>query len=165
MEAHEENSPPLPLIPPRFSQEVTRDWTRASAVRNQRLTAWTKYDTTWVLIFMIMFSLICKFSECFPEILHEVYIRAPITVAERFKAWTVFARLNAGIMCFSPTEGVNVYLRLFCVCVDSGLVTGWSPVQGVLRIVLGSRNWSEKKSVSRMPYAPKWEQQEKYIYT
>jgi hypothetical protein len=36
-------------------------------------------------------------------------------------------------------------LRLFCVRVGSDLATGWSPVQGVLPIVLELRNWSETK--------------------
>jgi hypothetical protein len=40
---------------------------------------------------------------------------------------------------------MDVCLRLFCVCVGSGLATGWSPVEGVLPTVLGLRNWSETK--------------------
>jgi hypothetical protein len=36
----------------------------------------------------------------------------------------------------NPNQGMNVCVRLVCVCVvlrvDSGLVTGWSYVQGVL---------------------------------
>jgi hypothetical protein len=49
----------------------------------------------------------------------------PITVAARSKAWTVFARLNAGIMSSNPTQSMDVCVRLFCVyvvlCVRSGL--------------------------------------------
>jgi hypothetical protein len=60
----------------------------------------------------------------------------PIAVAARSKARTVFARSNAGIMVSNLTKGVDVFVRLFCVCVvlcvGSGLVTSWSPVQGVL---------------------------------
>jgi hypothetical protein len=41
----------------------------------------------------------------------------PITVAARSKAWTVFARSNAGIMGSSPTENMDVCVCLFCVCV------------------------------------------------
>jgi hypothetical protein len=63
----------------------------------------------------------------------------PITVAERSKAWTVFARSNAGIVGSNLTEGKDVCVRLFCVggvlCVGSGLATGWSLVQGVLPTV------------------------------
>jgi hypothetical protein len=61
------------------------------------------------------------------------------TVAARSKAWTAFARSNAGIVGSKPTRGMNVCVRLFCVyvvlCVGTGLVTGWSPVQGVLPTV------------------------------
>jgi hypothetical protein len=61
---------------------------------------------------------------------------SPITVAERSKAWTVFARSNAGIVGSNPNQGMDVCVRLFClcypVCVGSGLGMGWSPVQGVL---------------------------------
>jgi hypothetical protein len=45
------------------------------------------------------------------------------TVAERSKARNVFARLNAGIVDSDPTQGIDVYLRLFCVFVDSDLAT------------------------------------------
>jgi hypothetical protein len=62
-----------------------------------------------------------------------------ISMAARSKAWTVFARSNAGIVGSNPTLGVDVCMRLFCVyvilCVGSGLVTGWSPVQGVVPTV------------------------------
>jgi hypothetical protein len=60
----------------------------------------------------------------------------PITVAERSKSWIVFARSKAGIVDSSPTRGMDVCVRLFCVCVAlyvvRGLATGWSPFQGVL---------------------------------
>jgi hypothetical protein len=60
----------------------------------------------------------------------------PISVTVRSKAWTVFARSNAGIVGSNPTQGMDVYERLFCfcfvLCVGIGLATGWSPVQGIL---------------------------------
>jgi hypothetical protein len=63
----------------------------------------------------------------------------PITVAARSKAQTVFARSNTGIGGANPTWGMDVCVRLFCVCVvlcvGSGLTTGSSPVQGVLPTV------------------------------
>jgi hypothetical protein len=69
---------------------------------------------------------------------------APITVAAGSKAWTLFARSNAGIVGSNRTQGMDVCVRLFCVCVvlcvGSGLATGWSPVQ-VLPTVYGLRNW------------------------
>jgi hypothetical protein len=70
----------------------------------------------------------------------------PITVAARSKAWIVFARSNAGIVGSNPAQGMDVCsVCLFCVCVvlcvGSGLVTGWSAVQGVIPTVLRLRNW------------------------
>jgi hypothetical protein len=60
----------------------------------------------------------------------------PITVVVWSKAWTVFAHSNTGIMGSNPTQGMDVYVRLFhiCVvlCVGRGLAMGWSPVWGVL---------------------------------
>jgi hypothetical protein len=41
----------------------------------------------------------------------------PITVAARSKAGNVFARSNTGIVGSNPTQGMDVCLRLFCVCV------------------------------------------------
>jgi hypothetical protein len=54
-------------------------------------------------------------------------VQEPITVASRYKAWTVFARSNTGIEGSNPTHGTP----LFCVCVvlrvGSGIVTGLIP--------------------------------------
>jgi hypothetical protein len=62
-----------------------------------------------------------------------------ITVAAQSKAWTVFARSNTGIMGSNPTWGMDVCVRLFCLCAvlcaGSAIVMGWSPVQGVLPTV------------------------------
>jgi hypothetical protein len=77
-------------------------------------------------------------------------------VVVRSKAWTVFARSNAGIVGSNPTQGMDVCLPLFYVCVvlciGSGLATGWSPVQGVLLNVyrikkLKKRPRSNKRTV------------------
>jgi hypothetical protein len=48
-----------------------------------------------------------------------MYIR-PVTVAERSKACTVFARSEVGIVGSKPTQGMDVWcLRVFfCVCVQ-----------------------------------------------
>jgi hypothetical protein len=60
----------------------------------------------------------------------------PITLVVLSKAWTVFARSDAGIVGSNPTQGMDICVHLFCVyvvlCVDIGLSTGWSPIQGVL---------------------------------
>jgi hypothetical protein len=49
-------------------------------------------------------------------------------VAARSKARTVFALSNTGLMGSKPTQGMNVCVRLFCVCVvlcvDDGIATG-----------------------------------------
>jgi hypothetical protein len=62
-----------------------------------------------------------------------------ITVAAQSMAWTVFACLNTGIVDSNPTRGINVCVCLFRVCavlcVGSGLATGWSLIQRVLRTV------------------------------
>jgi hypothetical protein len=62
----------------------------------------------------------------------------PVTVAERSKACTVFARSEAVIVGSNLTEGMDVLCVyvFFCVCIvlclSSGLATGQSLVQGVL---------------------------------
>jgi hypothetical protein len=64
------------------------------------------------------------------------FVRMSITVAVRSKAWTAFARSNAGIGGSNTTEGMDVCVCLFCLCAvlcaGNGLATSWSPVQGVL---------------------------------
>jgi hypothetical protein len=72
-------------------------------------------------------------------------------VAVRSKAWTVFARSNTGIVGSNPAQGMDVCLRLFCVCVGSGLATCWSPVQGALPTVYSLRNWRETKRFTDAP--------------
>jgi hypothetical protein len=63
----------------------------------------------------------------------------PITVAARSKAWTVFARWNAGIVGSNPNQSMDVCVHLFSVCivlcVGSGLATDWSPIQRILPTV------------------------------
>jgi hypothetical protein len=89
-----------------------------------------------------------------------LYPVQPITVAALSKAWNVFARSNAGIAGSNPTQGMDVCLCLFCVCVGSGLSTGWSSVQWVVLTVSGLRNWSETKRFTNA-LCSKWEQQER----
>jgi hypothetical protein len=73
----------------------------------------------------------------------------PITVAARSKTRNVLARSNAGIESHSRHGCLCV-----CVCVlGSGLVKGWSPIQGVLPTVLDYES-EVKRNDSRMPYAP-----------
>jgi hypothetical protein len=55
-------------------------------------------------------------------------ILKPITVVAQSKACAVFASSNTGVLGSTPTRGMNVSLRLFCVfvvlCVGSGLANG-----------------------------------------
>jgi hypothetical protein len=59
---------------------------------------------------------------------HSHSLGKPITVVARSKASTLFARSNAGIVGSNPTQGMDISVRLFCVCVvlcvGSGLATG-----------------------------------------
>jgi hypothetical protein len=48
---------------------------------------------------------------------------------------------------------MDVCLCLFCVCIGSGLLTGWSLVQGVLPSVFGLRKWSETKRFTDAPWS------------
>jgi hypothetical protein len=44
------------------------------------------------------------------------YIKLPVTVAEGFGAWTVFARLEAVIVGSNPTSGMDVWcVRVYSV--------------------------------------------------
>jgi hypothetical protein len=62
----------------------------------------------------------------------------PITVAALSKAWTVFARWNAGIVGSNPTQGMDVSVCLFCVyvvlCVGSALRRADPPSKGSYRL-------------------------------
>jgi hypothetical protein len=65
------------------------------------------------------------------------------------KAWTVFARLNTGVVGSNPTRGMDVCVRLFCVCVlcvGSGLAAGWSPSKESYRLCIGLRIWKSGRS-------------------
>jgi hypothetical protein len=61
-------------------------------------------------------------------------------VVARSKVWTVFARLNAGIVGSNPVEGIEfcivwVYAVFMLFCVGRGLATGWFPIRGALLTV------------------------------
>jgi hypothetical protein len=63
---------------------------------------------------------------------------------------TVCARSDAGIVGSNPTRGMDVCVRLFCVCVvlcvGSGLATGLSLVQGVLPSVYKNDYGTEEEA-------------------
>jgi hypothetical protein len=52
---------------------------------------------------------------------------------------TVFVRSNTGVVVSNSTRVMDVYVRLFCACVElclgTGFATGRSPIQGVIPTV------------------------------
>jgi hypothetical protein len=79
---------------------------------------------------------------------------SPISVAVRSRAWTVFAGSNAGIVGSNPTEGMNVCVCLFCVCVLScvqvaALRRADSPSKESYRLCKISRNWKSGQSPTK----------------
>jgi hypothetical protein len=53
----------------------------------------------------------------------------------------------------NPTQGMDVYVHLFCVCVvlcvGGGLETGWSAVQGAVQTDIGLRNWKSGQDTTK----------------
>jgi hypothetical protein len=100
------------------------------------------------------------------NLLQVIYTNSPVTVAERSKACTVFARSEAGIVGSNPSQSMDVWCvcEFFCVCVvmcsGRGFATAWSPVQGALPSVNDQE--IEKSALC----SKKWEQRgRKNIYT
>jgi hypothetical protein len=78
----------------------------------------------------------------------------PITVAVRSKAWTVFARLDAGITSSNPTWDMDICVRLFCVCAVlcvqiAALRRADPPAEGSYQLCKRSSNWKEAKVQQR----------------
>jgi hypothetical protein len=72
---------------------------------------------------------LCENFNCTVHMFLHLY-DMPITVAMRSKAWTVFARSNAGIMGSNPIQGMDV-----CLCVYSVLccpVCRWRPCDALI---------------------------------
>jgi hypothetical protein len=65
----------------------------------------------------------------------------PITVAARSEAWTVFVRSNAGIVGSNSVQGMDVCVRLFCVCAVLCAATADPLCKGSYRLCRRSRNW------------------------
>jgi hypothetical protein len=103
---------------PAFRAEV-----RDSTVKHRATTIFQILSYRLVIVFQTH-KMICKF-----ESLNFIINNLPIPVAVRSKAWTVFARLNTGIVGLNPTEGMDVCLRLFCVYV---VLCRYRPCDGLI---------------------------------
>jgi hypothetical protein len=90
-------------------------------------------------------SEIYSYFLCFEGLFYHAVSSWPITVAARSKAWTVFARSNTGVVSSNPTQGMDVCVRLFCVCVvlcvGSGLPRPDPPSKESYRVWIWLRNW------------------------
>jgi hypothetical protein len=84
---------------------------------NAFMVAYKKYETNYN--FSVKTVKKCMFYKNFVTYNYEPL---PITITERSKAWTVFARSNAGVVGSNPTQSMEV-----------------------LPTILGIRNWSETK--------------------
>jgi hypothetical protein len=65
-----------------------------------------------------MFVKIQSFKVIVLSVVLSASIIRPVTVAERSKAWTLFARSESGIVGSNPSQGMDVwcvYMCLFCV--------------------------------------------------
>jgi hypothetical protein len=82
----------------------------------------------------------------------------PIAVATRSEVLTVLVRSNIGIVGSNPTQGMDVYVLLFYVCVvlcvGSGLATDWSLVQGVLPTVYRIKNLKKRPRSNKKAVEP-----------
>jgi hypothetical protein len=95
---------------------------------------YSSFEHIYFLFVILNLLLASKFINCICK-----STLVPIIAAAQSKEWNIFARSNTGIMGSNPTRGMDVGVRLFCICVvlcvGSGLATGWSPVQEVLPTV------------------------------
>jgi hypothetical protein len=74
--------------------------------------------------------------DAFSLIIVSIYTLRPVKVAAQSKAWTIFARSDAGIVGSNPTQGMDVCcVYAFILCLGSGLATDWLLVQEVLSSV------------------------------
>jgi hypothetical protein len=104
---------------PQNAGEFSSDWANDGV-------SWTHFGWIIIIITIIDINIIII------KIIKIIILHSPITVAVQSKAWTVFVRSNIWVVGSNPTQGKNVCVRLFSVCVvlrvGRGLATGWSPV-------------------------------------
>jgi hypothetical protein len=69
----------------------------------------------------------------------------PVTVAAPAKVWTIFARSNTAIVGSNPTQGMDVCVRLFCLCCSVCRQRPWDglipSLSSPYRLCIGLRNW------------------------
>jgi hypothetical protein len=88
---------------------------------------------------------------------HRTKQRLLFTVAEWSEAWTVLARLDAGIVGSNLTRGMDVYVYVYVYsvfvssCVGTGLAMSWSLVQGILPTVLDKETEMKRTSFMDAP--------------
>jgi hypothetical protein len=110
----------------------------------------------WQYLFLFVISpllithLLLLTSFSFSSLFFLSYIMSrPVTVAARPKAWTAFARSNAGIVWVRiPLKAwMSVSVHSVCVVlyVGSGLATGWSSVKKSRRLCKRSRKLKKKE--------------------
>jgi hypothetical protein len=92
-----------------------------------------------------------------------VFAHKQVTLAARSKAWTVFARSNTAIVGSNLNWGMNICVRLLCVCAvlcaGSSLATGSSPIQGIIPTVYKDQETENADKVKQRAVEPKTERQ------
>jgi hypothetical protein len=91
---------------------------------------------------------------CFVQSFMSLIQFAPISVAARSEARNVFVSSNTGIVVSNPTQGMNVCLRLLCVCIvlcEVAALRRADPLSKESYRLIKIKRLSETK---RVPYAP-----------
>jgi hypothetical protein len=87
-----------------------------------------------------------------------VHVVGPITEAPQSKASTVFARSDAGIVGSSPTEGMDVSVCVYSVCVvlcvDSSLAMADPPSKESYRLCKNDYETEEEARVQQRAVEP-----------
>jgi hypothetical protein len=89
-----------------------------------------------------------RFSVKFDNIYHLQLQQAPITVAARSKAWTVFACSNIGVMGSNPTRGMDVCVPLLCVWVAVSRRAN-PPSKESYRLCIWLRKWKSDQGPTK----------------
>jgi hypothetical protein len=107
---------------------------------------WDHVITSWLAEYRLSHAGFWAVQLC-GLLLSNINWYTPVTVAERSKAYTIFACSEVGIVGLNPNKAwmIGMCVFLFCVCVflclGRGLATSWSLVHGVLPSLKPSWNW------------------------